>query len=135
MSAYPDLAKKNPYRSAGEFHVITPVIAAEVGNSINVALTLKNARGQPIAEGPCIFDVYLSDDPDGIGITGTSPSGVTIGTNGAIITTFTAVKHFKVCSTKLGLIDLNIAYASAHQFYLIVVLPIGRPRVYSVLFV
>lgn len=100
----------------------TFTIGAEGSNIINVACQLKDATGTNPTSRRCVY-VYLSDDAEGDGISGTAlTSAMAIGTNGTIIEVMTAALSAMVTTNATGAFDLNLTYTTgAHTYYLIVV--------------
>lgn len=102
-------------------------IGAEAGNTINVAVVIKQDKAQAAVASRRVLDVYLSDSSAGAGIIATAPSGGgAIGTNGVILASVTANKYLKVLATAAGLFDITFTEAGAKTFYLVVVIPNGR---------
>jgi len=101
------------------------VVGAETGgNTINVAIQLKDADGADLAVRGSVF-TYLSDDANGDSIAATAPSGgIAIGTDGLAIPVV-ANKAFQLTSEADGDIDVNIVEAAGATWYLVLVLPNG----------
>lgn len=116
---------KNPY-AVNTIGGVGFTIGAETGgNTRNVALQLRDQNGKSLAVRGSV-EVYLSDDADGGSLAAAAPSGgFAIGTDGLILTEFTANKHAKIISEADGAIDIDIVEAGAATWYLIVVLPDG----------
>ncbi len=95
------------------------------GNTINVAIQLKDGgAGADLAARGCVH-AYLSDDANGDSVAATAPSGhVAVGTDGLCIHLVTD-KAFLLTSEADGDIDLNIVEAGAATWYLILVRPNG----------
>lgn len=106
--------------------VATFVVGAETGgNTVNVAITLKDAGGTAVTVRGSVF-AYLSNDANGDAIASATPSGgVAIGTNGLAIPVVVA-KAFQLVSEANGLIDVNVVEAGAATWYLVVVLANGK---------
>jgi len=99
---------------------VTFTIGTEAANVINVAMQLL-AGGVALGRS-AVVDVYLSDDADGIGISGTAPAtSVAIGTDGSIIFTKTAKLAFEVDSEVDGDIDMDITETGGDTWYMVVV--------------
>lgn len=112
-----------------EWSDVSFTVGAEVDNSINVAIQLKNGIGGNRSERTAVF-AYLSDDANGDSIAGTAPDGnVAIGTDGVLIPVV-ADKAFYLISESDGDIDLDIGLTTgADTWYLVVVLPNGDLKV------
>lgn len=103
------------------------VVGAEGGGgtTINVAIQLNKADGNPAAMRESVF-AYLSDDANGDSIAATAPSGGwAIGTDGLLIPVV-AGKAAVLVSEADGDIDITITEAGAATWYLILVLPSGK---------
>lgn len=99
-------------------------IGAEATNSINVAVQLEWANGEPVDRRMSVL-AYLSDDANGDSVAGTAPDGnVAIGTDGVLIP-IVADKAFQLISEADGDIDLDIGESGADTWYLVIVLPSG----------
>ena len=94
---------------------------------VNVALQLKDADGNDIAEISHIH-AYLSDTiTTGLGISGTAPAtSVAIGADGAIIVEEVSKLAWWLQSEADGDIDLDITEVGAETWYMVVVLPNGK---------
>ncbi len=122
--SYPKPAKDAAARAYNAFNMASFTIGTKSGNVINVAVALKDARGQA-PQGPVVADLYLSDAAAGTAITGTSAT-LAVGTNGAILAQPVSGKSAKVVTNSAGLIDLNVTQASSPvTYYLVVVFPDG----------
>jgi len=101
-------------------------IGDETADTINVAIQLADAAGDPLAA-PAVVVAFLSDDSDGLGIEGSAPDDVTIGTDGAIITELVTDTCWILQSDTAGVIDLDIDLAdtAVDTYYLVVVLAGG----------
>jgi hypothetical protein len=104
-------------------------IGAEAGgNTINVAMQLKDANGADLAVRSNVF-AYLSNDANGDAIATNAPSGGwAIGTDGLLIPVVTN-KAARLTSEADGDIDVTITEAGAYTVYLAVVLPNGKLNV------
>jgi len=99
----------------------TITVGTEAADAINVAVQLEDNDGVNVAARRCVY-VYLSDDADGDGITGTAPAtSMAIGTDGNIIDTLTAKASFMIASNATGAIDLDITDTTGSTWYLVVV--------------
>lgn len=99
-------------------------VGAETGgDTINVAIQLKNGLGQDVSERTAVL-AYVSDDANGDSVAGTAPDTVAIGTDGLAIP-LVAGKTFLLVSEADGDIDLDFTEDGADTWYLIIVLPNG----------
>ena len=102
-------------------------IGAESGNTINVAVQIKQDRTGTAITSRRVLDVYFADANTGAAIIGTAPSGgAAIGTNGAILASIVANKMYRIVSNASGQFDLTITEAGAKTLYMVVVMPNGR---------
>jgi predicted RecA/RadA family phage recombinase len=83
--------------------------AAGAANVTEVTMTVKDAAGNTVAA-VHHMDVWLSDDADGEGLTGTSASGTVTAkaASGVVLSTYTAKKALRVQSLKTGVFILEI---------------------------
>lgn len=108
-------------------------VGAEATNVINVAIQLKDAKGNDVAHRRAIM-AYLSDDANGDSIVATEPAtSVAIGTDGLLIPVLTgsagselAKSIFQLVSESDGDIDIDITETGADTFYLVLIMPNGR---------
>lgn len=102
------------------------VVGAETGgNTINVAVQLKDANGADIGTRQQIRG-YLSNDANGDSIATTAPSGgIAIGTDGLLIPVVTNKAFLLTCESD-GDIDLTIVEAGAATWYLVLVMATGK---------
>jgi hypothetical protein len=114
------------FDNAGAPAAASFVVGAEAGgNTINVAVQLKDAQGNDMAVHSSVF-AYLSNDANGNAIVTNAPSGGwAIGTDGLLIPVVTN-KAAQLVSEADGDIDITITEAGAYTAYLIVVLPNGK---------
>lgn len=126
MTLNPLPAKQAAARAYNLYNMASFVIGAEVANVKNVGVTLKDARGQAIAQ-RAVVDCYLSDAATGTPITATAPtSTVAVGTNGAILNAPVADKMFSVITNAQGKFDFNITQTAAPvTYYLVLKMPDG----------
>ena len=78
--------------------------------------------------------MYLSDNVNGDDITGTTPDGVLIGTDGFLLSISLAAvtdRGFWLSTNNSGIIDLDIVEVGAQTWYMVVVLPNGIIEVSS----
>lgn len=111
----------------GSFDLAAFTIGTKSVNTINVAVQLKDAHGNNIAQ-PVNCKAYLSDSATGLGITGTpATSAIAIGTNGYILATLVTEVMVDVLTNAAGQFDLNlIQTASPTTEYLVLILPDGN---------
>lgn len=104
----------------------TITVGAEVTNVRAITIQLKDANGNDIAYQE-IVNIYVvgAANLNAIVTTGGS-TGIAIGTDGAILTTVTAKKHFIVASEADGDIDLTWTDTGTEVAFLALVLPTGR---------
>lgn len=107
----------------------TAAAAADGANATLVTLTLRNLNGAPVAGE---FDVRLSDNASGLGLTATTASGAvgdkTAGTTGQVIATHVAKKAFRVQTTAAGTYQLSITDTAKTPFKVATVID-GLPDV------
>ena len=81
-------------------HRYTLALAASATtDGMDITATAVDYNGAPIA-GVRVFDLYMSEDANGIGLTGDTYSGslTAVATYGAVLSTLTTKKHFR-CAT------------------------------------
>lgn len=111
----------------------TITVGAENTNVRAITIQLLDANGADLTE-RTVVDVYVLADANGDAIVGTGGStGIAIGTDGAILSTVTAKKHFRVISEADGDIDLTWTDTGTEVAYLALVLPTGRMIISSAL--
>jgi hypothetical protein len=117
-------AEHNPFMAANVVNRAGFTIGAEGSNIINVAIQLKDADGNAIAQRAGLL-AYLSTDSHGDNIAASAPSsGIAIGTNGLLIETI-ADKAFYVVSEADGTVDVNITEVGVTTFYIVLIMPDG----------
>jgi hypothetical protein len=101
-------------------------IGDETADTINVAIQLNDAAGDPLSA-PAVVVAFLSADSAGLGIEGSAPTDVTIGTDGAIIAELVTDTCWILQSEADGDIDLDIDLTDpgVDTYYLVVVLAGG----------
>jgi hypothetical protein len=121
----PQPAKFAASKAYNAFNLASFTVGTKTSNTINVAVQLKDARGQK--SGICVARCFLSDASTGLGITGTPcTSNIAIGTNGYILDTPVTEKEVIVESNATGAFDLNlIQTAGGTNYWLVLVLPDG----------
>lgn len=116
-------AKGNPFKT-GAGQLATFTIGTEGTDAINVAVQLKNAKGQALVTRTSIF-AYLSDDANGDSIVATAPDGGwAIGTDGLLIPVV-ASKAAHLVTESDGQVDVTITHSGAKTCYLVLVMPDG----------
>jgi hypothetical protein len=102
---------------------VTAVVASDGANATLVTLTVRKATGSPMAI-PTNFDLYLSDDAVGQGLTATTASGAvqgkTNGTTGTDLSVYVAKKALYVQSLKNGTYKLSITDTGKTAFKVVV---------------
>lgn len=118
----------NRLRVLGQPYTIAMAAAAGSTNVCEVTMTVKDHEGNTIAD-VFNFDVWLSDDADGAGLTATTASG-TVGakaSNGADLGTLTSKKALRVQTLKTGVYVLSITDSSKTAFKVCAQIPfVGR---------
>jgi len=94
------------------------------GNTINVAIQLKDAAGTDMAIRSAL-PWYLSSDANGDAIATATSGGIAIGTDGLLLE-WTNNLSGLVISESDGDIDVNLVEASTGTWYLVLVLPNGK---------
>jgi hypothetical protein len=121
----PSPAKQSAARAYTAFNLASFVIGAKVTNTINVAVTLLGARGEPlqIAVGT---DFFLSDTQNPPVYTTTpATSALAIGTNGSLVVTTTGVAC-SVLTNNAGQFDINVIQtATPKAYYPCILMPDG----------
>lgn len=117
---------------ANELQVTAPCVDAsitvgdEATNVRAITIQLKDANGRDIAYQE-VVDVFVVGAANLNAIVGTGGStGIEIGTDGAILSTVVAKKHFVVASEADGDIDLTWTDTGTEAAYLALRLPNGR---------
>lgn len=107
----------------GEGTAANIVPAAGAANIADVSFHVRDGAGNAVA-GVFNFEVYLSDDPAGAGLTATSASGtVQAATSGGIVrSVLTAKKDFLVQSNASGVFVLEITDTAKTHFYPVAVI-------------
>ena len=126
MATYPQPSKQAAAYAYQQFELVTFTVAAKVGNAINVAVVLKDSRGnKPLGRVYC--SAYLASAAAGVPITPTNPTSATaIGTNGSIIGQDTSNAMFSIVTDTQGRFDINITQpAGGTNYYLVIRLPNG----------
>ena len=112
--------------AACAFNLVEFTIGAETGgDTINVGIVVKDARGNP-PTGPCILRAFLSDVATGLGIsavaTTTAPA---VGTDGSLLSIDVTGKMMTLQTDAEGAVDINVIQTAAQTYYLVVILPDG----------
>lgn len=100
-------------------------IGAETGgNTINVAIQLKDLQGNDLAVSKALI-MFVSDNASGLDISTDAPSGgIAIGTDGSLVALGT--NCYLLQSEADGDIDVNIVEAAADTWYMVLIMPDGR---------
>ncbi len=118
-------AKNAAARAYNAYNLASFTIGAELANVINVAVQLKDARGNVLPAGT-VVDVYLASDVSGQPITPTAPtSTLAIGTRGSILAALVTDKMLRIATDSQGRFDINITQTATPTYYLVVMLPDG----------
>jgi hypothetical protein len=94
------------------------------GNTINVAIQLKDAAGADMAIRTSLL-WYLSNDANGDAIAAATSGGIAIGTDGLLLEWTTNLSGL-VTSESDGDIDVTLIEAGGGTWYLVLVLPTGK---------
>lgn len=98
-----------------------------------ITIQLKDANGNDVDE-RTVVQAFVLADANGDAIVGTGGStGIAIGTDGAILSTVVAKKHFVLISEADGDIDLTWTDTGTEAAYLALLLPNGRLVISSAL--
>jgi hypothetical protein len=101
------------------------VIGAEDDDTINAAIQLQDANGDPLAESMSLIG-FLCDDTGGLTPTGTAPDGhVAAGSEGGCIH-LTTDKVFLINTNASGVADVDLVESGADTWYLVLVFPNGE---------
>jgi hypothetical protein len=92
--------------------VTIALAASATTDGMDITITCKDAAGVRLA-GPICLEVWISEDASGAGLTGDSYSGTVTASVGAVLTAYTAKKHFSVVTATSG-IAVMTAVASAN---------------------
>ena len=100
--------------------------AAGASTIVEVTITPKDLPGATKA-GVGVFDVFLSDDAAGLGLTGTTASGTVTAkaASGVVMSTYTAKKDLRVQALASGVFILEITDTAKTGFYVCARLPSG----------
>lgn len=125
----PQPAKKAPYRAYNAYNYADIIIGTKSGNVINVAVQLREARGQT-PPAPVRARAYLTDVAAGTAITATAAGGLAIGTNGSILNQTVSNKSLEIITDSQGRFDINITQATSPlTYYLVLEMPDGSIQV------
>lgn len=92
--------------------VTIALAASATTDGMDITITVKDGDGRTIAAAHCI-EVWISESAAGAGLTADSYSGTVTASTGAILTAYTAKKHFSVVTAATG-IAVMTAVASAN---------------------
>lgn len=125
QSANPLPAKQAAAKAYCAFNLASFTVGTEAADTINVAVVLKDARGQAVS-GVKHVRVYLADLATGVDITATAPtSTLAIGTNGKIQAVEVTDKVLSILTNASGQFDLNVIQTAALTYYMILEMPDG----------
>lgn len=82
-------------------HTVTVARAAGAANTMRITVTVVDADGKAVAAVHSL-ELWMSGVSTGIGLTAAAYSGTLTAVAGAILTTLTAKKHFKVVTNASG---------------------------------
>ena len=104
---------------------VTAVVAAGAANIADVAISVRDAAGDLIAN-PQILDVWLSDATTGAGLTGVTASGTVQAksASGTDLQAVTAKKHLRVQTLATGVYTLEITDTAKTHFKVCVAHPL-----------
>lgn len=112
--------------------VTIDLAASGTTDGMAITITVVDAAGATVA-GAHALDVWISEDADGIGLTGDSASGTLTAATGAILTAFTAKKHVRVVTADTGIAVLTLVdSANPTDQYVACRAPLGSAVVVSV---
>ena len=118
-----------------EAYLLDVTTAAGANNVSTVTVTAKDSDGNTLV-GAYVFDLYFAENAAGTTITSTTYSGSRVAPTGAIVTTITAKKHFKLttdATTGTFVGSLTDTAETASQ-YAVAVNPTGTTDVALVVF-
>lgn len=87
--------------------VTIALAASGTTDGMQITITAVDAAGDTVAAVHAL-DVWISEDANGIGLTGDSFSGTLTAGTGAILTAFTAKKHVRVVTAATGIAVLTL---------------------------
>lgn len=123
--SYPRPAKQAASYAYNRVGLASFTVGAKSVNTINVAVQLKDARGNNVAQVVGV-QAYLATAATGIGLGTATTSAIAIGTNGTLLDITTTGQSFDVVSDASGRFDINlIQSASPVTVYLVVIMPDG----------
>lgn len=82
--------------------VTIALAASGTTDGMQITITVVDGAGNTIAAAHCL-EVWISESSAGAGLTADSYSGTVTATTGAILTAFTAKKHFSVVTAATGI--------------------------------
>lgn len=119
-------AKLAAARAYNICNFVSFIVGTKSVNTINVAVQLKDAHNQNVAQITNIF-CYLASNPSGLTVSPTAPtSNIVIGTNGGLAGLHSNAVGFDLITNALGQFDINITQtAGGTVYYLVVCMPDG----------
>lgn len=125
MARYPAAAKYSPHKAFNACQLVNFTVGAKVSNVINVALQLKDALANLVAQ-PVAVMAWLTSDALGLTLSTTAPTSTTaIGTNGTLLA-INGTYQLDLLTNASGQVDINITQtASPVAYYLAVQMPDG----------
>jgi hypothetical protein len=85
----------------------TIALAAGAANVMGITVTAKDAEGVTVAR-PVNFEMWMSEDTGGVGLTADSYSGALAATGGAVLTALTAKKHVIAATAATGIATFTL---------------------------
>lgn len=123
---WPKPAKDAASYAYEQFDMASFTIGVEAADTINVAVQLKDARGNNVGR-RVHGRAYLSDASSGAGITGTATtSALAVGTNGNLLDIPVTGKSFDFVTDASGRIDIDIIQTAALTYHLVILAPDGK---------
>lgn len=128
--AIPSAADLNVLSGAGST-VTVAIAASSTTDGMDITITVKDAGGDTVAAVHNL-EVWMSEDANGIGLTGDTYSGDLTAGTGAILSAHTAKKHWSVATAATGIfVATLVASANPADQYVAVRSPIGGTVVMS----
>lgn len=84
------------------FNVTIALAASATTDGMDITITVVDADGTAIAAAHAL-EVWISESSAGVGLTADSYSGTVTASTGAILTAYTAKKHFSVVTAATGI--------------------------------
>lgn len=128
--SFPRPAKQSAAYAYNRFGLASFTIGAEAADTINVAVQLKDARGNNVAQ-VVNCKAYLATAATGIGLGTATTSAIAIGTNGTLLDITKTGQVFSVVTDASGRFDVNLIQTATPTVYLVVIMPDGSISVSS----